>query len=189
MSVEKWQRVTSEQVADCRVFTVRKDLCENSRSGAKAEFFVVDNPDWVNIIPITNDGQVVLIEQFRQGIESVTLEIPGGMIDPDEQPSDCARRELLEETGYTADKFVYLGRSHPNPAIQSNWIYHFAALGCKKTSEVKFDEHEHIESKLVAQDEIATLIANEEITHSLVMTGFHRFEAYKESKTDQIYES
>lgn len=187
--METWKVIESKQLADCRVFKVREDRSENSATGKKASFFVVENPDWINIIPVTKDGRVVLIEQFRHGTKSVTLEIPGGMVDEPESPDNCARRELLEETGYEADKVVYLGRSHPNPAIQSNWIYHFAGLGCTDTGVTKFDQHESIQTRLVELNEIQELIENEEITHSLVIAGFQRFDTWKKTTSDHIYES
>lgn len=187
--METWKVIESKIIADCRVFDVREDLSENSVTGKKATFYVIENPDWINVIPITKDGQVVLIEQYRQGTQSVTLEIPGGMVDDGESADECARRELLEETGYTADKLVFMGRSQPNPAIQNNWIYHFAAFGCAKTGETNFDEHESINTRLAALDDIPQLIENEEITHSLVLAAFQRFEALGKSKTDHIYES
>ena len=102
----------------------------------KVSFFVCENPDWVNIIALTKDKEVVLIEQFRHGTEEIILEIPGGMIDDDdEEPETAARRELLEETGFSADKFILFGKSHPNPAIQNNTIFHYLAFDCEKTED------------------------------------------------------
>ncbi len=189
MSIEKWNVIESKRIADCRVFKVREDLSENASTGKRASFYIVENPDWINVIPVTKHGQVVLIEQYRHGAQCVTLEIPRGMVDRGETPDACARRELLEETGYRADRVVYLGRSLPNPAIQTNWIYHFAALGCENTGVTNFDEHESIQTRLVKLDDIAKLIENEEITHSLVIAGFQRFESWSNSASDHIYES
>lgn len=171
---EIWKRKTSNTIADCRVFTVREDFCQRLSDGAEHTFFVVKNPDWVNVIALTKDEQVVLIEQFRHGTEEIILEIPGGMIDSDEEPIIAAERELLEETGFTAREIMPLGKSRPNPAIQNNWIYHFLALDCKKIKETAFDEHESIATKLVAFEEIEHLIKNEEITHSLVLAAFYK---------------
>ena len=88
-----WKRIESKQIADCRVFRVREDLCRRV-SGDQSEhtFFVIENPDWVNVIALTKDEQVVLIEQFRQGTQEVILEIPGGMIDGDEEKPEAAAR-------------------------------------------------------------------------------------------------
>ena len=170
---DTWTRKHSKEVADCRVFKVREDFCERASDGAEHTFFVIECPDWVNVIALTKENEVVLIEQYRQGSEEITLEIPGGMIDDDEEMENAARRELLEETGFEAGEFINLGKSRPNPAIQNNWMHHYLALDCEKTRETAFDEHESVVNKLVPLAEIKNLIERGEITHSLVHAGFY----------------
>ena len=170
---ETWTRKQSKTVADCRIFKVREDHCNRDSDGKAATFYVVENPDWVNVIALTADKQVVLIEQFRHGSEEIILEIPGGMLDENEDRETAAKRELLEETGFSSDEFVYLGKSRPNPAIQNNWIYHYAALNCEKTAETNFDEHESVITKLVLLSEIENLVGSGEIIHSLAIVGFY----------------
>jgi len=169
--VTTWERLESKEIADCRVFRVREDISQRT-DGVRGTFYVLENPDWVNIIAVTKDEQVLLIEQFRHGTENVILEIPGGMIDKGESPEAAAKRELLEETGHSSHKWVLLGRSHPNPAIQNNSVYHYLALDCEKTGDVSFDEHENIATKLVPLSEVSKLIADGKITHSLVIAAF-----------------
>jgi ADP-ribose pyrophosphatase len=180
---EIWRREKSEQIADCRVFKVRKDFCRRENDGVEHSFFVIENPDWVNVIALTKSDEIVLIEQFRQGTEEIILEIPGGMIDQNESPETAARRELLEETGYAAGEIIYLGKSRPNPAIQNNWLYHFAALNCEKIQETAFDEHESVVTKLIPKTEIPKLIKEEKITHSLVLAAFCKFNLNYENRT------
>jgi len=176
--VETWETVESKQIADCRVFKVRENLMLSGDK--KSSFYVIENPDWVNVIALAKDSRaVVLIEQFRHGIGEVILEIPGGMIDADEEPELAARRELLEETGYSAAEFVFLGKSRPNPAIQNNWLYHFAALDAEKTEDVKFDEHENVVTRLYPLDAIPELLKSGAITHSLVLAAFQYFSFYR----------
>lgn len=175
---DTWKRIESEEVANCRIFKVRKDKCVRLNDGAEHQFFVLENTDWVNIIPVTTNNEVVLIEQFRHGIEAMTLEIPGGMVDDDEDPQFAAERELIEETGYKPGEIVFLGKSHPNPATHDNLVYHYLALDCEKVSEVKFDSTESIVTSLVSIDEIPDLLANEKITHSLVVAAFCRYLLY-----------
>ena len=172
---QTWKRVRSKKIADCRVFEVREDFCERESDKKQSTFFVLENPDWVNVIAITSKSKVVLIEQYRHGAEEIVLEIPGGMIDENEKPETAAERELLEETGFVAQKLIFLGKSLPNPAIQNNLIYHFLAINCEKTEETKFDEHESVVTKLVSLDQIEGLILNGKITHSLVIAAFHFF--------------
>jgi 8-oxo-dGTP pyrophosphatase MutT (NUDIX family) len=177
-TVEIWKRKDTKEVADCRVFKVREDVCERESDNAESTFFVIENPDWVNIIALTKNKEVILIEQFRHGTEEVILEIPGGMIDEDEEAERAARRELLEETGFSADNFILLGKSHPNPAIQNNTIFHYLALDCEQTEDVSFDEHESVLTKIVSLEEAENLIADGVITHSLVVAAFHYFSIY-----------
>ncbi|MEP7039736.1 MAG: NUDIX hydrolase [Acidobacteriota bacterium] len=181
---DTWKKTSSRQIADCRVFKVREDFCERESDSKKSSFFVIENPDWVNVIGLTKDKQVLLIEQFRHGTEEIILEIPGGIIDDGEKPESAAKRELLEETGYSSANFVYLGKAHPNPAIQNNSVYFFLAVDCEKTGETIFDEHESVITKLIPLSEIENLIVNEKITHSLVLNAFYKFNLfYKYNKS------
>ena len=170
---ETWKITSSRQIADCRVFKVREDFCRRDTDDKESTFFVIESPDWVNVIGLTKDKQVILIEQFRHGAEEIITEIPGGMIDDGEEPETAARRELLEETGYSAEKLIYLGKTHPNPAIQNNLIYHFLAADCEKTGDTSFDEHESVVTKLFSMDEVDKLIADGKMTHSLAITAFY----------------
>lgn len=176
---DTWKRIASEKIADCRVFSVREDSSERESDNKKGTFFVVENPDWVNVVALTAKMEVVLIEQFRHGAEAIVAEIPGGMIDENENPETAARRELLEETGFSSDKFIYLGKSRPNPAIQNNWIYHYLALNCEKTEDTKFDEHESVITKLVSLAELKKLVASGDFTHSLAIAAFYYLDLYK----------
>lgn len=183
---EIWKRKNSEQIADCRVFKVREDFCEREGDNAETSFFVIENPDWVNVIGLTRDDEVILIEQFRHGSEEIILEIPGGMLDENEKPEIAAKRELAEETGFEAGEMIYLGKSRPNPAIQNNTIYHFLAKDCEKTRETSFDEHESIITKLVPVSDIENLIANGEITHALAIAGFYYFSLFLKNQNQKL---
>ncbi len=173
--LETWKRAKSEEVADCRIFKIYRDFSKRKSDDFEHAFFRIESSDWVNVIALTTENEVVLIEQFRHGNEEITLEIPGGMIDAGEKPFDAAGRELLEETGFSPREIIFLGKSHPNPAIQNNLVHHFLALGCKKIKETAFDDNESISTKLVAPGKISSLIESGEITHSLVIAAFHWF--------------
>jgi 8-oxo-dGTP pyrophosphatase MutT (NUDIX family) len=183
-----WTRESSEQLADCRVFKVRRDLSADPRDGRAHDFYVIEAPDWINVIPLTADGEVVLIEQYRHGSEEVSLEIPGGMIDPGESPREAAARELLEETGYAASEIVFLGKTRPNPAIQDNWIHTFLARGVAPRQKPSCEGMEQTVVRLVPLKRIPSLIAEGNITHSLVVAGFNWLRLFEQGivKVDAI---
>lgn len=144
------------------------------RGGRTHDFYVIEAPDWINVIPLTSDNEVVMIEQYRHGTDEITLEIPGGMVDAGESPRESAARELLEETGYAATgELVALGKTRPNPAIQNNWIHTFLARDVQFQHEPEFDGTEHTVVRLVPLARIPSLIADGSITHALVVVGFH----------------
>ena len=172
-SPRSWTRESSEELADCRVFKVRRDISADPRDGRAHDFYVIESPDWINVIPLTDDGQVVLIEQYRHGAGEISLEIPGGMVDDGESPRDAAARELLEETGYEAGEVALLGKTRPNPAIQGNWIHTFLARGVRYMHEPLNAGTEQTFVRLFPLEKIPSLIAEGKITHSLVVAGFH----------------
>jgi 8-oxo-dGTP pyrophosphatase MutT (NUDIX family) len=172
---QAWRCEKSEPVADCRVFRVRRDVSCDPRDGRAHDFYVIEAPDWINVIPLTAEGLVVMIEQYRHGTGEMTLEIPGGMVDPGESPAETAARGLLEETGYTTREVVPLGRLRPNPAIQNNWIHTFVAPDVQFRRAPVFDGTEHTVVRLVPLREVPALIGEGSITHSLVVAGFHLF--------------
>ncbi|MCP5097992.1 MAG: NUDIX hydrolase [Chloroflexi bacterium] len=135
----------------------------------------------MNVIPITPEGNVVFIHQFRHGTETVEMEIPGGLVDPGEPPEETARRELLEETGYAADEIIHIGTVKPNPAFLDNTCYSYLALGARKVQEPEFDSAEDIVVEELPLDDVGGLIRNGRITHSLVVAAFYHLTNYNKS--------
>lgn len=178
--IKPWNILASEPVADCRIFKVRKDAVISPRNGSPHDMFVIENPGFMNVVPITEDNRLILIEQWRHGTRQVHLETPGGLIDPGETPEACARRELSEETGYQAGHVEPLGTVYPNPAIQTNQQHFLLATGCRKVGEPQFDHAEDIAVRLVPVADIPNLIRNGAINHALVMAGLYLYSLRQE---------
>jgi len=168
-----WQRRASDVLADCRVFRIRRDWSADPRDGREHDFYVVEAPDWINVIPVTADGRVVLIEQFRHGSRELSLEIPGGMMDPGEAPEQTAARELLEETGYGGGELVFIGSTRPNPAIQNNWLHSYVARGVEFRHEPVAHGTEQTAVRLVPLASVPRLICEGRIDHALVVAAFY----------------
>lgn len=173
-----WKLKSTKPLHDYRIFRTRSDIRESPRTGNDHEFFVLESPDWVNIVAVTDENNIVFIEQFRHGIAETILEIPGGMIDDGEEPKLSAQRELLEETGYTSEEFIEIGKVHPNPALFDNLCYTFLAKSAKKIREPEFEGTEDIETILYPSKDIMELIQKGDITHSLVINALFFYMNY-----------
>lgn len=168
-----WQRRGKRRVLDTRIFSLDAHALVHPRTGHEHEFWILDTPDWCNIVPLTADGQVVMVRQQRHGIGDATLEVPGGMVDPgDASPLEAARRELYEETGYRARELVPTGVIAPNPAMQTNRCWSFLARDVEMAGAPQLDGGEDIDVVLVPYREIPARVARGEIAHALVVVAF-----------------
>lgn len=168
-----WELVESELLARTPVFNLRRDRKRRAESGFTWDFYILEAGDWVNVIPLTSQSEVVLVELHRHGIEGPSLEIPGGVIDPDDpSPIAAAERELMEETGYRAEEILPLGVVHPNPAIQGNRCYSFLARNVARVDRPRPDGAEDITVLKVPLSSVPQLIRQGRITHSLVVAAF-----------------
>ncbi|MFC1890995.1 NUDIX hydrolase [Thermodesulfobacteriota bacterium] len=175
MPLKPWELISSNLNRSFRVFNLRTDRSVSPRTNKEHDFYIMESSDWVNIIPITPQNEVLLVRQFRHGIKEITLEIPGGIVEKGDVPIDTARKELSEETGYRAAKMMLLGAVHPNPAFLNNRCYTFLARDIYLEGEQKQDDKEDIEITLKSLDEIPRLIKDGQITHSLVLAAFYRY--------------
>jgi ADP-ribose pyrophosphatase len=173
--IKPWKHMRSRPAQSFRVFSIRTDTVVSPRTGTEHDFYIIESMDWINIIPLTDDHRVVMVRQYRHGSREVTLEIPGGLVDPGDTPEEAAARELLEETGYQANKWLKIGVVNPNPAIFNNRCYTFAARNLKKVSHPVPDQTEDIEVALIPLFEIPELIRGGKIDHAIVISAFYLY--------------
>jgi 16S rRNA (guanine(527)-N(7))-methyltransferase RsmG len=172
-----WETLGREEMVKTPVFGVAR-MHRRSPDGTEAKFFVAEMPDWVNVVAITPEEKIVLIRQYRQGTDSITLEIPGGVVDEGESYLETGIRELREETGYEADEYHQIGVVEPNPALQDNKCATVVAIGARPTAATNFDEHEEIEVVLASLEEAYDLVMRGEITHALVVAALFHYRAW-----------
>ncbi len=159
---------------------MRWDQKLSPRTGQTHEFVVLDSLDWVNIVAVTPDDQLVMVEQYRHGTDTVELEIPGGLLDsPQETPLAAGLRELREETGYESEQAEILTEQLPNPAYQSNRCFTVLARGCRLKHPVEWDHAEDLVTRLVPINEVPGLIESGRIRHSIIIAALYRFELWR----------
>jgi ADP-ribose pyrophosphatase len=174
MSVHPWKKIGTKKLADYRVYGVRSDTKVSPRTGQSHEFYIIEAVNWVNVIPITTDGKIVMVEQYRHGSDTIELEIPGGMMDEAESdPVATGVRELREETGYEGRTARLIGQTYPNPAIMNNVCYTVLVEQCVCKHPPELDQTEDIHTVLVDPKEIPKLIRTNRIGHSLVVVAFY----------------
>jgi ADP-ribose pyrophosphatase len=175
--IKPWQTVGTRPIGDYRIFTLRSDRAISPRTGREHEFFIIDCVDWVNVIAVTPDQQLVMIEQFRHGTHTVELEVPGGMMDSSDATAvETGVRELREETGYEGENARVIGVISPNPAIMSNTCFTVLVENCRLKHAVEWDHGEDLANRLVPVADFQRLIADGRIRHSLVVVALYHFD-------------
>ncbi len=173
--IQRWKCIQSKSTHSFRVFSIRTDRTISPRTGKKHDFYIIESNDWVNIIPLTVNRDVVMIKQYRHGSREVTLEIPGGLVETTDTPKKAAVRELSEETGYRARKWTNIGVVNPNPALFCNRCNTFLAEDILEVSGPSPDQTEDIETILIPLTKIPDLILEGKIDHAMVITAFTHY--------------
>jgi 8-oxo-dGTP pyrophosphatase MutT (NUDIX family) len=172
MSRDDWRLIRSEPLRKFRVLTLREDRYRFTPTGAETGFAVCDSADWVLVIPITVDEQVVFVRQFRPGLGQPVLEIPGGIMEANETPSETAARELQEETGYVAEQIQLSGPLLPNPALNTARFHVAVASECALSAIPTPDQFEQIEIDLRPLASVSKMIKSGELQHALCIAAF-----------------
>ena len=163
---EAWKRLRSERLLETPYFALRSDRLRLPGGAVKDPYYVVERPDAAIIFPLTGEGEVVLVRQYRPPLERMELGLPAGLVEEGEKPEAAARRELLEETGYSGDQWEPLGSLASSPSLKDNWAYLFLARGVEESAPPAPDEHELVEVVRAPVGDLPGLIRSGEIVSS-----------------------
>jgi 8-oxo-dGTP pyrophosphatase MutT (NUDIX family) len=172
----RWEILDRTEEAACRVFSVVRKLCRHPVRGREDDFYVLESSDWVNVVAVTPDGRMVLVEQYRFGSEELSLEVPGGLMDLGENPIETAERELREETGFVGRRSRLLGSVRPNPAIQSNQCHIVLIEEAERLVDIDWDENEELAVQLTSVAEVYAMAHSGKITHALALNALFLFQ-------------
>jgi ADP-ribose pyrophosphatase len=179
MPLSPWTFLEQTLLTQTRIFRLFAERWRSPRTGVEHVFTNIDSVDWVNVIAVDRQQRMLMIRQFRFGTRAITLEVPGGMCDPGENPRDAAVRELREETGYVGKTVVDLGFCEPNPAIFNNRAHMFLIEECEPVGALALDPGEDIEVVPTPVDEVLEMLNTGAITHALVSVALQRFDLYR----------
>jgi 8-oxo-dGTP pyrophosphatase MutT (NUDIX family) len=174
--IPHWKTISRRTIAKNPFLTIEEHSREEDVSGKQGDFIIVQAPNWGNIVALTEEGAIVLVEQFRHGSETIELEVPGGVIGESEDPGEAVLRELTEETGYERtpeSEFIKLGEITPNPAFIDNTCFMYLVTNVRLSGETSFDEHENIRVRLVPREAVDALVKSGEIRHALTAVSLY----------------
>jgi len=183
MEILKWQKLSSRYLVKERWATLRVDTCKLQNGTVKDDYYVLEYPDWANAIALTKDNKIILVRQYRHAADIISLEIPGGVVEPGEDPELGVKRELQEETGYTFDTCELITTLYPNPATSTNRTFTYLLTGGEKSYEQHLDEHEILNVEIYTIDEVKQMLAENKIDQALhasaLFYGLMKIEAIK----------
>ena len=174
-----WQILDSSYPFSCPWLTVRKDVVQLPNGIIIPDFYITEAPDWVNVIAITTEGKFIIEEQYRHGIQKVCFELCAGMVDEGESPLGAAKRELLEETGYSGGNWTAFGMSVPNASGATIKCYHFLATDVELTQSPNTENTEDIKIYLLTEQELKQKMLDGRIAEAVMLAPLWRYFANK----------
>lgn len=182
MKIKKWKTLESKYLFRRPWLTARCDKVQLPDGTIHPEYYILEYPTWVNVIAITANGDFVMVEQYRHGLQEVFTELVAGVAEAGEQPIDAARRELLEETGYGNGDWQLLTVISANPGSNNNLSYSFIATGVEKIAEQHLDATEDIAVRLLPESEVRRMLLDDEVKQALMAAPLWKYFALKSMK-------
>ncbi len=179
LTINKWKINESYYVLRSRFLTVRKDNVLTQSGIVIPDFYIIESPDWVNVIAITEEGLFVMEQQYRHGIGEIGYEICAGIVEEGETPIEAAKRELLEETGYAGGEWIEYMKSSPNPSSMNNYNYTFLAKGVRFIAPPQQEHTEFIIVSLKTHHEVKALLENDNIKEGIMQAPLWKYFANK----------
>lgn len=177
--IPKWQTIKSDYIIRRPWLTARRDHIKHPDGRIVDEYYVLEYPSWINVIAIDENGDFIMVEQYRHGLDDVFIELCAGVVEDGEEPLDAAKRELLEETDYTGGKWSLLNKISPNPTACTNYAYCYLAEGVEKTNTQHLDESEDIAVRIFTETEVLQLLHDDKIKQALMATPLWHYFAIK----------
>ena len=167
MREQRWKKITSKKVFEDRWFKARADACQFPDGRIIDPYYVVELPNWANAVVVTPNNEIVLVKQYRYPVDTVTIELPGGVINDGEDPMVAALRETQEETGYSSSQIQLICKTAPNPAINGNTAYFYLIENAVPTAHTNPDFFEDIEVVLYSKNDFIQLLQQNKIMHGV----------------------
>lgn len=168
-----WKEIASEELLDTSVFKVTKARSV-SPQGTEGDYIVIKARDWATVIPVLGDN-FLMVKQWRHGQKGLSIEFPGGVIESGETPEEGARRELMEETGFSAGKLIHLGTMNPNPALFANRFHVFVAEDLRDDGTQRLDHDEFLNYLTIPKAEVFAKMGSAEYPHALMVAALELY--------------